>query len=337
VSKSTGSFHVDASVFAVDARWNVLDRISYRKLKGFDGLVRHSGDDRTGGGEGDDETITFDLFKLPQNVQCFLVILNSFTGQSLRLVNHAYIRVVVNGVTVTSLGLFGNKVDNDAWKRGDRTLSNPFSIADGTGLLFGLLFRHLGEWAFGSIIQPADGRTCEDSWPLAVYHAQQAMPLMEQKLFQMKAAQAPMDERRPLTGTTVSEQSEPEPSVVDDPMESEVYSDPDDDFWGGLDPVPQTPSPPPPQASAGTTMISSTDMDRRGSFCAPPPPGMATSWSVDQVVQFVEGLGLGHMVESFRENAIDGPMLVDLSEADLCDDLSLTKLQAKKVLARLPK
>merc|ERR1712137_493043 len=113
---------------------------------------------------------------------------------------------------------------------------------------------------------------------------------------------------------------------------------------------PQTPPPlPPPQPAAAATATmwvnaqtnvpptkDTNTTKMKGSFSAPPPPGMARGWSVDQVVLFVEGLGLGHIVEPFRENAIDGQMLVELSASDLCGELGLTKLQAKKVLARLP-
>jgi tellurium resistance protein TerZ len=57
-----------------------------------DGSIWHSGDNRTGKGEGDDETITIDLEKT-KDVDLFLV-LNSYSGQSFMSVNSAYCRVV---------------------------------------------------------------------------------------------------------------------------------------------------------------------------------------------------------------------------------------------------
>ena len=70
-------------------------------------------------------------------------------------------------------------------------------------------------------------------------------------------------------------------------------------------------------------------------------PGVASEHprknSECQVVQFITDLGLGHISEKFRENAVDGQMLLDLSEEDMCAELGLQKLQARKVVQRLPK
>ena len=48
-----------------------------------------------------------------------------------------------------------------------------------------------------------------------------------------------------------------------------------------------------------------------------------------------EDLGLPHLVERFRQNAIDGEMLADLAEEDFVGELGLTKLQAKKIMVSL--
>jgi len=67
------------------------------------------------------------------------------------------------------------------------------------------------------------------------------------------------------------------------------------------------------------------------------PPGPAACWSLDEVSQYLDFLGLRHIEEKFKENAVDGAMLVDLSEEDLCKELGLLKLQAKKLVTRLPR
>lgn len=67
------------------------------------------------------------------------------------------------------------------------------------------------------------------------------------------------------------------------------------------------------------------------------PQGPAADWSLEEVSRYLNFLGLGHIEEKFKENAVDGAMLVELSEEDLCKELGLLKLQAKKLLSRLPR
>ncbi|CAE7570876.1 rnf217 [Symbiodinium microadriaticum] len=57
------------------------------------------------------------------------------------------------------------------------------------------------------------------------------------------------------------------------------------------------------------------------------PPGPPAEWSMEQVLQFLDFLGLGHTGDKFKENAVDGPMLAELSEEELCSELGLLKLQ----------
>ena len=47
-------------------------------------------------------------------------------------------------------------------------------------------------------------------------------------------------------------------------------------------------------------------------------------------------LGLGHVSEAFRANGVDGAFLDTLSEEDLVQELGLSRLQARKVMGRLP-
>ena len=61
------------------------------------------------------------------------------------------------------------------------------------------------------------------------------------------------------------------------------------------------------------------------------------SWSVEDVVSYLGRLGLSHVEAQFRENAVDGEMLADLSQCDLQSELGLTVLQTHKVVARLPR
>ena len=62
----------------------------------------------------------------------------------------------------------------------------------------------------------------------------------------------------------------------------------------------------------------------------------STTWKVADVLQFLDRLELSHVAEKFKMNGIDGPFLQELSEGDLVSEIGLTKLQARKVLTRLP-
>merc|ERR1711879_1045931 len=59
---------LDASLVGLDSNQKIVDTIWYGQLKGLNGGGAHSGDDQTGDGDGDDETITVDLTKLPKSV-----------------------------------------------------------------------------------------------------------------------------------------------------------------------------------------------------------------------------------------------------------------------------
>jgi hypothetical protein len=54
-------------------------------------------------------------------------------------------------------------------------------------------------------------------------------------------------------------------------------------------------------------------------------------YSVDEVCIWVNAIGLGAKMDGFRENSVDGGMLVGLTLDDLTADLGLNNLQAKKL------
>ena len=62
---------------------------------------------------------------------------------------------------------------------------------------------------------------------------------------------------------------------------------------------------------------------------------LCLAWTVDDVCRYIIHLELGHVIEAFRENGVDGRMLASLSEADLISELGLKPLQARKVKDRL--
>ena len=58
-------------------------------------------------------------------------------------------------------------------------------------------------------------------------------------------------------------------------------------------------------------------------------------WSVQDVISFLKEAELEHVTPGFVENAIDGAMLCQLTEEDMVQELKLSRLQARKVKARL--
>ncbi|MEU8030622.1 TerD family protein [Streptomyces sp. NPDC049099] len=85
---------LDASVIAYGPQRNALDSCYFGKLTILNGAIRHSGDNLTGEGGGDDEVITVDLGRLPQEVTGLVFTVNSFSGQKFTEVAKAYCRLV---------------------------------------------------------------------------------------------------------------------------------------------------------------------------------------------------------------------------------------------------
>jgi len=136
-------FDLDASAFMVKEDGKVRsdsDFIFYNQTKSTCGSVEHTGDNRTGAGDGDDEAVIILLDKVPTDVQrivfCVTIHDAEMRKQNFGQVNHAYVRVV-------------NKDSNNEVTRYD--LSEDASIE--TAMVFGEIYRHSGEWKFKAVGQ----------------------------------------------------------------------------------------------------------------------------------------------------------------------------------------
>ena len=134
-------FDLDASAFLVGANGktnNDLDFIFYNNLKHSSGSVIHTGDNRTGEGDGDDEAIKIDFTKVPSDIEKIAITVTIHEaperGQNFGQVSNAFVRVVNEETKVEVL-------------RYD--LSEEFSIE--TALVFCELYRHNGEWKFSAV------------------------------------------------------------------------------------------------------------------------------------------------------------------------------------------
>lgn len=85
---------LDASCIVMDAYKEAIDQVWFGQLKSNCGKILHSGDNRTGDGDGDDESITVNLSELKPNVKSLVFTVNSFSGQNFTKVKNAYCRIV---------------------------------------------------------------------------------------------------------------------------------------------------------------------------------------------------------------------------------------------------
>ncbi|MFB8218631.1 TerD family protein [Streptomyces anulatus] len=85
---------LDASVIAYGPNRNHLDSCYFGKLTILNGAIKHSGDNLTGEGAGDDEVIMVDLGRIPAEATGLVFTVNSFTGQKFNEVAKAYCRLI---------------------------------------------------------------------------------------------------------------------------------------------------------------------------------------------------------------------------------------------------
>jgi tellurium resistance protein TerD len=136
-------FDLDGSVFLLNATGKArsdADFIFYNNLKSSEGSVAHSGDNRSGQGDGDDETVTVDLDKVPADVDkisvCVTIHDATARNQNFGMVSKAFIRCI-------------NGADNKEIARFD--LSEDSSVE--TAMIFGEIYRAGAEWKFKAIGQ----------------------------------------------------------------------------------------------------------------------------------------------------------------------------------------
>ncbi len=92
--KQEQAIDLDASCVLFDAGKEVVDTVWFQQLQSRDGSIVHTGDNRTGAGEGDDEQIVVELDRVPARVKNMVFVVNSFTGQSFDQIENAFCRLV---------------------------------------------------------------------------------------------------------------------------------------------------------------------------------------------------------------------------------------------------
>ncbi len=134
-------FDLDASAFLVGDNGQVnqdRDFIFYNNLNGENDCIVHTGDNRTGAGDGDDEEIIIDFGKMPSRIDKVGITVTiheaDIRAQNFGQVSNAYVRVV-------------NAETNQEIMRYD--LGEEFSIE--TAIVVCELYRHNGEWKFSAV------------------------------------------------------------------------------------------------------------------------------------------------------------------------------------------
>ncbi|MCA0758189.1 TerD family protein [Paenibacillus sp. N4] len=134
-------FDLDATAFCLNAAGKVnseKDFIFYNNRSNSNGSIVSSGDNQSGVGAGDDETIKVNLAAVPADTQkvafCITIHDAAQRNQNFGQVANAYVRVM-NEATGAELIRYD--------------LGEDFSVE--TAVVVGELYRHNGEWKFSAV------------------------------------------------------------------------------------------------------------------------------------------------------------------------------------------
>jgi tellurium resistance protein terZ len=143
---------LDASCFMFDDNNHPVDLVYFGHLRSNDGSIQHSGDNRTGAGDGDDEQIAVNLARVPANIKSLVFTVNNYTGQDFSQVENAYCRLVD--------GQSGKEI-----ARYDLSAQGSHNAQ-----IMAKLYRHNGEWKMHAIGENGRGETPDLLLPLIQPH-----------------------------------------------------------------------------------------------------------------------------------------------------------------------
>jgi tellurium resistance protein TerD len=141
------AFDLDGAIFLLNSAGKVrsdADFVFYNNLKSSDGSVVHSGDNRTGAGEGDDESVTIDLSKVPADVDKIAVCVTIHDAEARRQnfgqVPKAFVRCI-NATGGVEIARFDLSEDGSTE----------------TAMVFGEVYRAGTDWKFRAVGQGFKG------------------------------------------------------------------------------------------------------------------------------------------------------------------------------------
>ena len=134
-------FDLDVSAFFTGASGKVTgeqDFVFYGQPQHPSGALIYSGDNQTGAGSGDDETMTIELNKIPSNIEKISFAATIYDAenrlQNFGMVDNSYIRA------------YNADTNEELFKY---ELNEDFSLE--TGIIAGELYRKNGEWKFNAV------------------------------------------------------------------------------------------------------------------------------------------------------------------------------------------
>jgi len=144
------SVDLDASaiLFAPDKR--VLDVVYYGNLRSADDSLIHTGDNLTGAGEGDDESIMVDLPRVSPQVAHIVFVVSSYSGQNFSQIENAFARIV-------------DSADRDK----ELVKYQLTGSGNHTAVIMARVSRQGNGWTFTAIGTPGNARTADQLVPLA--------------------------------------------------------------------------------------------------------------------------------------------------------------------------
>lgn len=143
---------LDASCFMFDEDNELADVVFFNHLRSEDGSIQHSGDNRTGEGDGDDEQIAVMLARVPANIKALVFTVSNYTGQDFSQVQNAYCRLV-NGTNGQEIARY------DLSAQGSHTAQ-----------IMAKVYRHNGEWKMHAIGENSQGATPDKIIPKILPH-----------------------------------------------------------------------------------------------------------------------------------------------------------------------
>lgn len=149
---SAPDIDLDASCILFDDKNNVVDAVYFRQLRSKDGSITHTGDNRTGDGDGDDEQIIVNLATVPATVKTLMFTVNSFTDVTFDQIENAFCRVF-------------DPSNNQEVAKYNLSCGGTHSA-----MIMAKLYRHQGEWKMHAIGENAIGRTFQDLLPSMTVH-----------------------------------------------------------------------------------------------------------------------------------------------------------------------
>ena len=139
--QGSASFDLDLVIFECDKNKRCVDdkhMVFYHNLEDPEQAIKHSGDNRTGDGDNDDETAFIKFDRIDQNVECIVIAVTIYeahaNNQNFGLVDNAYIHMV-------------NTETGEEILRYD--LGEDFSVQ--TSVVFGEIYKSSGEWKFKAV------------------------------------------------------------------------------------------------------------------------------------------------------------------------------------------